>query len=827
MTQLIIILSKEHYDKALILLQKSHGILEVVNLEMNVRDRNLALVTFQNMAMWYQRQGMLEEWAASLTLWMNYVPHITQDSTIAERMFFVKNECKLRMQLCAILSQIHRHKEALQQAMKSVKMIHQLIKDLYDLWIYYWKLIESDKSDLRELKSKLANDHAGIEVGSVSVKTENSLTIQEKLAAKLLPIIEEVLKRMIKENKPYNFNEVVDIKEKPDMRNILGFLNQNEWVYNLNIGNIMQIDSVSNTQLMYVPRTEYELTRESFLDKITLLCVAYFCASTELRFILQLKEEDGIDEIAESKRREVESEYWHAKSLEIACVFLPSEWPLLNHILISYQKHHAPTQYTIPEESEYTDNLTIIKPLKGIQAWKYNPVVRVTPKPDPVLTPHGLSPLRNVTEEMLIKMNEQEVKTIVTQSHKNTGQNSVVNLKEESSGFRKSSNVSSVRAPEDKYEDAYDDSTIIEAKVKQANDIPLPRTEIEEDMIPHREFRRTNAIQPRQPSNNNNIDHMSRQVRNMDASINTTMLSNDIDYLQNKIDTHERIKTELKSVSTNTYNQTTPRITNKQVVNEIIAEFERDSQFFKNMSSLISKKLSEKSSEIFKENMFNNSEEKNEIIKSVISSYIKLCSMDDINKSSRELENDSSAIMEKSNNRSINGITADNSFTKSKGKKIKCKSSNKQRDDSNHSTGGAASKPEYRSEKLHENNDRQAIKETLQIDKHMNSFLDDCLTEDKSFVKCKSKKRSRNKNRPNTSLFNKKRKSSGNTTLAGFKSNMYRPSSAFAVNSKSKSKSKPKKVQNGTKISSINKYISNKSFDNMLKDHSRFKSRSK
>ena len=130
---------------------------------------------------------------------------------------------------------------------------------------------------------------------------------------------------MIKENKPYNFNEVVDIKEKPDMRNILGFLNQNEWVYNLNIGNIMQIDSVSNTQLMHVPRTEYELTRESFLDKITLLCVAYFCASTELRFILQLKEEDGIDEIAESKRREVESEYWHAKSLEIACVFLPSE----------------------------------------------------------------------------------------------------------------------------------------------------------------------------------------------------------------------------------------------------------------------------------------------------------------------------------------------------------------------------------------------------------------------------------------------------------------------------------------------------------------------
>jgi hypothetical protein len=27
----------------------------------------------------------------------------------------------------------------------------------------------------------------------------------------------------------------------PDMKNILGYLNQNEWIYSLNIGNIMQI----------------------------------------------------------------------------------------------------------------------------------------------------------------------------------------------------------------------------------------------------------------------------------------------------------------------------------------------------------------------------------------------------------------------------------------------------------------------------------------------------------------------------------------------------------------------------------------------------------
>jgi hypothetical protein len=37
-----------------------------------------------------------------------------------------------------------------------------------------------------------------------------------------------------------------------------------------------------------------------------------------------------------------ESEYWHAKALEIACAFFPSESPLVSHILTSYAKHHAP-----------------------------------------------------------------------------------------------------------------------------------------------------------------------------------------------------------------------------------------------------------------------------------------------------------------------------------------------------------------------------------------------------------------------------------------------------------------------------------------------------
>jgi hypothetical protein len=159
----------------------------------------------------------------------------------------------------------------LQQAQKSVKIIHHLFKDLNDLCLYYVKRYEIERQLLLELKEKLASNLIDLDSASLNELNEESLTLTEKSAIKLLPIIQEVLKRMIKEEVPYHITKLPEGNEKPDMRNILGFLNQNEWVYNLNIGNVMQISSISGVDQMNVPRTEYELTREAFLEKITIL----------------------------------------------------------------------------------------------------------------------------------------------------------------------------------------------------------------------------------------------------------------------------------------------------------------------------------------------------------------------------------------------------------------------------------------------------------------------------------------------------------------------------------------------------------------------------
>lgn len=52
---------REQYEKALILFQKAHGIINVISLDHCRRDQHTAFVIFHNMAACYQRMNSLEE----------------------------------------------------------------------------------------------------------------------------------------------------------------------------------------------------------------------------------------------------------------------------------------------------------------------------------------------------------------------------------------------------------------------------------------------------------------------------------------------------------------------------------------------------------------------------------------------------------------------------------------------------------------------------------------------------------------------------------------------------------------------------------------------
>jgi hypothetical protein len=74
------------------------------------------------------------------------------------------------------------------------------------------------------------------------------------------------------------------------MKVLLGYLNQSEWLFLLNIGNIMQITPLTIHDLYTSMSIDVELARDSVLEKICYLCISYFCVSTELRFLVSAKE---------------------------------------------------------------------------------------------------------------------------------------------------------------------------------------------------------------------------------------------------------------------------------------------------------------------------------------------------------------------------------------------------------------------------------------------------------------------------------------------------------------------------------------------------------
>ena len=144
-----------------------------------------------------------------------------------------------------------------------------------------------------------------------------------------------------------------------DMRNMLGFLNQNLYHDYLNITNIMKLKRLDFRDVYSIRCTDLMITRENLIERIMILITSYFWMGTELRFLKQMKL-DGFEKTQDA-------EYWHGKALEIAVKFLPGDWPLVKHIVASYKKNHSPSSECIPEDNEVASDIIVIKPLNGVE----------------------------------------------------------------------------------------------------------------------------------------------------------------------------------------------------------------------------------------------------------------------------------------------------------------------------------------------------------------------------------------------------------------------------------------------------------------------------
>lgn len=203
-------------------------------------------------------------------------------------------------QLCAVLSQLGQHKQALEKAKASLRLALYCI----DCTIQAYKVINSRQ------RTK-----------TTTFDTISDLQKTAKLALPLLKSIQQVLKSA---QVPAHKDPIV---VHPD------------WVYELAIADVMLLEPVAAAELKGKASIREEFSVDFVLDKVVNVAVAYFCMATELHF---LKKSADFDPERDREEYCPYRELFHLRALRLLESFFPCDCPLLQHVAQTYQNRFPP-----------------------------------------------------------------------------------------------------------------------------------------------------------------------------------------------------------------------------------------------------------------------------------------------------------------------------------------------------------------------------------------------------------------------------------------------------------------------------------------------------
>lgn len=241
---------------------------------------------------------------------------------LAETLKRAKHQCLVHVQLCAILSQLGSHEQALDKAKSSARLSHFCI----DCTLHAYKL--------HQLRYQLTKERSD----SVSDAMEQTHTLAKR-AVIMLKSVRELIKTGTIEEKP-----------EQQMRSALGVRTFADWVYELSISDVMFIEPISTAELKAKAGIRVEFSKDFMMDKVANVAVSYFCISTELQFMRGKQ--------AYNPERDKEAESYHQRALRLLESFFPTECPLVQHISQTYQKRFVSELHEIPEETPVKAEVT-------------------------------------------------------------------------------------------------------------------------------------------------------------------------------------------------------------------------------------------------------------------------------------------------------------------------------------------------------------------------------------------------------------------------------------------------------------------------------------
>ena len=379
---------------ALEILKKLEAFLETNILEAKFNfDNKLIILIIHNIACCYQKLKDYENCISYLdsviyhfekeiekkykikineeSILQNIYKDISSNSLLGDMILELRFCAKFHLQMCAVLSQAKKHMKALNHAKLALLICEDNLIKTY----FLFQQMQSKDVNLLENIDNQTKEKNMKENSEFSIsENEEKLKLTRKIINDLYNKIKKFRKNFeINENeKPsqitinnkkinsfdsylkYRKNEIHDYQKNLALLNNIRKLfsngaNKEDWLSNLNIGNIMYLSPLNDGDLDLESEPKYELLGDAIIEKVIFLSVSYFCIAMEM---YQLA--------VDKNNQKINGEFYLRQACNLIDMYLPVSCPIIKHYINSYYKYYEKDLDIIPEGKivDYKINLT-------------------------------------------------------------------------------------------------------------------------------------------------------------------------------------------------------------------------------------------------------------------------------------------------------------------------------------------------------------------------------------------------------------------------------------------------------------------------------------
>ena len=378
---------------ALEILKKLEAFLEANILEAKFNfDNKLIILIMHNIACCYQKLKDYENCIAYLDcviyhfeneiekkykikineeyILQNLYKDSSSNPLLGDMILELRFSAKFHLQMCAVLSQAKKHMKALTHAKLALLICEDnLIKTYF--------LFQQMKSKDVNLFENMDNQNKGKNENEKGESGNSEKGEKLKLTRKIINDLYNKVKKFrknfeIKENEKqpkitinnkktnsfdsylkYRKNEIHDYQKNLALLSNIRKLfsngtNKEDWLSNLNIGNIMYLFPLNDGDLDLESEPKYELLGDAIIEKVIFLSVSYFCIAMEM---YQLA--------SDKNNHKINGEFYLRQACNLIDLYLPVSCPIIKHYFNSYYKYYEKDLDIVPEGNivDYKINL--------------------------------------------------------------------------------------------------------------------------------------------------------------------------------------------------------------------------------------------------------------------------------------------------------------------------------------------------------------------------------------------------------------------------------------------------------------------------------------